>query len=399
VDLLVATGLLRSIDAVDESSGVDEVKRAVASGARLVAMLDAEGARLAKLLARHTARPDEAFGKAARKSPRAGRKARTRAETADEAPSFGSALAAGDVSGEHVDLFGAALRGAEGDKRKALAAKAEELVEAAKSSTPDEFARRLRDELRRMDGDDGTEKLARQKAASRLWHRSDPVTGMGKIWMDIDPLSYAKFVARNDAMVAALFADQVPSGCPLDPAEKQAFLRAMAFVASLDGEGPSMGRPEVVVVLDGTALDDVGEAVTDWGVPVELPRSVLEDLLPEALVVPVVVRGGFVVHAPGELNLGRTTRLANAAQRRVLRGMYPTCGVPDCPVPFRYCEAHHVVWWRHGGRTDLDNLLPVCNRHHTAIHHEGWEVKLQPDRTVTVTLPTGEVMSCGPPRR
>ena len=54
---------------------------------------------------------------------------------------------------------------------------------------------------------------------------------MGKIWMEIDPLSYAKFVARNDAMVAALFAEQVPEGCPIDPVEKQAFLRAMAFVA------------------------------------------------------------------------------------------------------------------------------------------------------------------------
>ncbi len=238
-----------------------------------------------------------------------------------------------------------------------------------------------------------------REAASRLWHRSDPVTGMGKIWMEIDPLSYAKFVARNDAMVAALFAEQVPEGCPIDPVEKQAFLRAMAFVASLDGEGPSMGRPEVVVVIDGSALDDCGEATTDWGVPVELPRSVLEDLLPEALVAPVVVRGGLVIHAPGELNLGRTTRLANAAQRRVLRALYPTCGMPDCSVPYRYSKAHHVVWWRHGGRTDLDNMLPVCNGHHNAIHHEGWEVKLQPDRTVTVTLPTGEVMTCGPPKR
>src|SRR6185369_5996899 len=127
-------------------------------------------------------------------------------------------------------------------------------------------------------------------------------------------------------------------GCPIDPVEKQAFLRAMAFGASLDGEGPAMGRPEVVVVLDGTALDEQGEAASDWGVPVELPRSVLEDLLPEALVVPIVVRGGFVVHAPGERNLGRTTRLANAAQRRVLRGLYQTCGMPDCPVPFRYCK-------------------------------------------------------------
>jgi hypothetical protein len=111
VDLRVATGLLRSIDAVDGSSSFESVKGAVAARARLVAMLDGEGARLAKLLERHTPRADKAFGEAARKSEREGRKMRQRAETVDEAPPFGSALAAGDVSGDHVDLFGAALRG------------------------------------------------------------------------------------------------------------------------------------------------------------------------------------------------------------------------------------------------------------------------------------------------
>ena len=211
------------------------------------------------------------FGDAANKSQREGRKARQRGETGEEAPQFGQALANGDVSGEHVDLLGSALRGAEEAKRKQLAAKAGELVEVAKSSTPEEFAHRLRDELRRLDRDDGTTRLDRQRASSRLWHRADPVTGMGKIWTELDPLSYAKFVARNDAAVAALFADRVPERCPIDPVEKQAFLRAMAFVASFDGDGPSMGRPELIVVLDGTALDDAGQATSDWGVPVELP--------------------------------------------------------------------------------------------------------------------------------
>ena len=324
---------------------------------------------------------------------------RQRGDTAAEVPAFGDALANGDVSGEHVDLMGSALRNAEGDKRKKLAAKAKELVEVAKSATPEEFARRLRDESRRLDDDDGTEKHERQKAAVRLWHKTDAVTGMGKIWMEIDPLSYAKFVARNDAMVSALFAERVPEGCPSDPVQKQAFLRAMAFIADLNGEGPTMGRPEVIVVLDGTALDERGEAAADWGLPVELPRSVLEDLLPEAVVTPVVVKGGFVVHAPGRLDLGRTTRLANAAQRRVLRALYPRCAVPDCEMSFRYCKIHHVVWWRHGGRTDLDNLLPVCVAHHTALHRDEWDVKLQPDRTLTIAMPNGEVMTCGPPKR
>jgi predicted restriction endonuclease len=60
---------------------------------------------------------------------------------------------------------------------------------------------------------------------------------------------------------------------------------------------------------------------------------------------------------------------------------------------------HHVKWWRHGGRTDLENLLAVCVRHHTAIHHEGWQVELATDRTLTVTLPDRTVMTTGPPAR
>jgi hypothetical protein len=73
--------------------------------------------------------------------------------------------------------------------------------------------------------------------------------------------------------------------------------------------------------------------------------------------------------------------------------------VPDCEVPSRYCKIHHVVWWRHGGRTDLDNLLPVCVAHHTELHGDEWDAKLQPDRTLTITMPNGDVMTCGPPKR
>jgi len=58
-----------------------------------------------------------------------------------------------------------------------------------------------------------------------------------------------------------------------------------------------------------------------------------------------------------------------------------------------------VVWWRHGGRTDLDNLLPVCFRHHRAIHQQGWTIDLTADRILVVTLPDGRVMTTGPPRR
>ena len=135
------------------------------------------------------------------------------------------------------------------------------------------------------------------------------------------------------------------------------------------------------------------------GFPVDIPHEVLVDLFGQSDVAAVIVRNGAVLHAPGRMNLGRATRLANGAQRRVLRGLYPRCAIPDCPVRFDHCKIHHVTWWRHGGRTDLDNLLPVCFRHHAAIHQEGWTIELAADRTLVVTLPDGTVMSTGPPTR
>ncbi|MEP4593339.1 MAG: HNH endonuclease signature motif containing protein, partial [Ilumatobacter sp.] len=110
-------------------------------------------------------------------------------------------------------------------------------------------------------------------------------------------------------------------------------------------------------------------------------------------------RNGVVLHAPGNLDLGRATRLANRAQRRALRGLYATCAIPGCSTGFDRCKLHHVVWWRNGGATDLDNLLPVCSRHHHAIHDGGWNVQLGPNRELTLTLPDGTVRNTGPPSR
>lgn len=37
-----------------------------------------------------------------------------------------------------------------------------------------------------------------------------------------------------------------------------------------------------------------------------------------------------------------------------------------------------------GGRTDLDNLLPLCTRHHTQVHQEILVGMMTPDRAVTI---------------
>jgi hypothetical protein len=32
------------------------------------------------------------------------------------------------------------------------------------------------------------------------------------------------------------------------------------------------------------------------------------------------------------------------------------------------------VWWETGGRTDYDNLLLLCGRHHHLVHEGGWRL-------------------------
>jgi hypothetical protein len=352
-----------------------------------------------RLLARECAYPEKVMAEAARSSLRDAKRVIDRAATLDEVRSFEPAMAAGQVGAAHTDIVRAALRQFDGEERRELAKRLDRLVGVASVATPDEWARRVRTEIQKIDDDDGEKRHARQRAAMRLSSRVDRVTGMGKLWASLDPLSYVKVSNRIDALVEALFAERAPEGCPSDPLEKQAYLRALAFVALCEGRGAAMGRPEFTVVIDTRSVDDEGRPVIDWGLPVDIPPSVLTDLRGGADVEAVIVRGGAVLHAPGRLDLGRSTRLANRWQRRALRALYPTCAIPDCPVRFSLCKVHHVQWWRHGGRTDLANLLPVCVRHHHAIHDGEWHVELAPDRRLTVTCPDRTVMTTGPPAR
>jgi hypothetical protein len=201
--------------------------------------------------------------------------------------------------------------------------------------------------------------------------------------------------------VGRLFAERTPDEAPADPIARDQFLRARALAAVILGDDqPSRSAGfEAIVVVDATAVDGTGQPAIDWGLPVELPVEVLREHFDHADVRTVVVRGGVVVHAPGQLDLGRSTRLASRAQRRVLRGLYSTCAIPGCQTRFDRCKLHHVVWWEDGGGTDLDNLLPTCVKHHHAIHDHRWQLTLTPDRQLTIDFPDGTRHTTGPPRR
>ncbi len=377
------------------------IESAITASAEIRSWLAAADARLASALSTQVTFPEKTIADCTRSSLNDAAKAKERADTLGKVPAFADALDSAAVTAGHVDAITAKAKPLTDHQRAEYFDRVAGLVDIAASATVEEFRRRLAMEARATERDDGMSRLERQrrKTALRVWTDHE---GMWRLDGRFDPLTGVKLDARLEAAVQVLFAEQVPESCPTDPLLKQQHLRALALQRLVFDGGAGVGRPgrpEMIVVIDADAPDGAGGPLVDWGIPVEIPGRVLADMCDHSDVHAVVVRNGVVLHAPGELDLGRSTRLASRAQRRALRALYATCAVPGCTVRYSRCKLHHIIWWRNGGRTDLANLLPVCTHHHTKIHDAGWNLTLGPNRQLTIAFPDGTIRNTGPPTR
>ncbi len=329
-----------------------------------------------------------------------------RAATLGEVPEVEDALAAGDVSTDHVDRLTGALDRL-GERRGELAADGQGLANLASRTTPEQFSRKLEERIARLDETEGCVRLEKQQRANRFRTWTDQITGMLRMAGELDPATGLAFIAALEAAVEAMFHGGVPPECP-DGENRQDWLRAMALVRLVTGVGSAVPDDEagdietvgdhidLVVVVDWeTMLHGLHErSIIDPGHDLDLPVASYRRLACTAGIIPIVLGSNGVV-----LDEGRRTRLATKQQRRALRTMYPTCAIPGCHVLGRHCEPHHVRWWvEHLGPTDLSNLLPLCSRHHHAVHEGGWLLVLHADRSLTITYPDGSIQTTGPPR-
>jgi HNH endonuclease len=75
--------------------------------------------------------------------------------------------------------------------------------------------------------------------------------------------------------------------------------------------------------------------------------------------------------------LGRMSREPSAAMLRQLRYRDLECRFPGCGAR-QFTQAHHIVWWKRGGTTDLSNLVLICTFHHKLVHEYGWKLRRDP---------------------
>jgi HNH endonuclease len=79
------------------------------------------------------------------------------------------------------------------------------------------------------------------------------------------------------------------------------------------------------------------------------------------------------------MEYGRRHRVVPPTLRRALIDKYRgVCAVDGCQSRSRL-QAHHIIPWTQGGRTDQENLVLLCwFHHHVAIHERGFEIYRHP---------------------
>jgi 5-methylcytosine-specific restriction endonuclease McrA len=95
------------------------------------------------------------------------------------------------------------------------------------------------------------------------------------------------------------------------------------------------------------------------------------------------------------LALGRRRRRPSSAIRRAARERdHGRCRYPGCES--RRVDLHHIQHWASGGRTDLDNLISLCPRHHTAVHDRGYLIAAAPPGGFSFYRPDGTLLPASP---
>jgi Domain of unknown function (DUF222) len=392
--LRLATRLIRMAHAVE-----------IEADLRLVALAEADP----------TISPEHLDAAATGRSPAKATAAIRRATAAQSLPRLRALLAAGIVGVEHLDAFATAVRSLRSGLRTRLIEQEEQLARFAAHMTAEEFRARLDAAVRDIEGDDGVDRLQRQRRhiGARTWTGRD---GMWNIHGRFDAERAVSLIEALRRATEARFHAEHPGETPDDPLLRHEFFQALGLADLMLGAAGGSGRPEFIITIDEETLRHGRHHASrvDCGRGVHLPIETLRSMAGRARFVPVVVdRHGVVIRQgrpvptldqlresllrPVSLDHGRSRRYASRDQRRALRAMYRSCGIPGCDRHVADCQPHHLEHWEHGGPTDLALLLPLCKHHHDRLHAESWEVELRRDRSLIVRRHGEVIMSTGPP--
>jgi hypothetical protein len=158
---------------------------------------------------------------------------------------------------------------------------------------------------------------------------------------------------------------------------------------------PGSSSPYVVVVHTPLAalVDEAGETTDLAG---ELERDGLIDgHTVRQIACDATIAIGVDDDVGHTMYEGRARRFPSDAQRREVMRRDRQCRFPSC-TNVTFTNVHHIVAWKPGGRTDLDNLALLCLHHHHLVHTKGWTMTGDANAELTFLGPSGRVMASRP---
>jgi hypothetical protein len=162
--------------------------------------------------------------------------------------------------------------------------------------------------------------------------------------------------------------------------------------STVAGQGTSASPYMVVVHVPVEALVDDG--------PTELAGELEDGGLIDVETVQRIACDATVAVAVDDdvghtMYEGRTQRLPTDAQRREVKRRDRECRFPGCTAS-TFTNVHHVVPWKPGGRTDLENLALLCMHHHHLVHSKGWSMSGNANEELVIVGPSARTMRSRP---
>ena len=165
----------------------------------------------------------------------------------------------------------------------------------------------------------------------------------------------------------------------------------MAIFGS-DHEAPKGASPYVVVLhapletLADESSELAGELERDGLISADTVRRLACDA---TVIVALDDDKGHTMYE------GRARRFPSGSQRREVMRRDRHCRFPGC-ANVTFTNVHHIKPWGSGGRTDLENLVLMCQHHHYRLHSSGWSMSGNANEELTLVAPTGRVMTSRP---
>ncbi len=156
-----------------------------------------------------------------------------------------------------------------------------------------------------------------------------------------------------------------------------------AFVRFLEAVDPARlpihggDATTVVITIDHQALTRGLATAGVIGQDENISAAQARRLACTAHLIPAVLGSDSQV-----LDLGRSTRLFTAAQRKALLIRDRECRAEGCDIPGTWCEAHHWIPWAKGGYTDLKDGVLLCSHHHHRVHDPTYRAEQLPNGDV-----------------